>query len=61
MYNSLRYGKSGPAWLTALQLAEAWGCHPEDVMRRKRGVLWAARWVVYQNALAKVKKMTSKK
>ena len=58
---ALRYGAPGPTWLTALQLAEAWGQHPEDIMRRPRGLLWAARYVVYQKALAKVRKMASKK
>jgi hypothetical protein len=32
-----------PVWVNALLLAErGWG-HPDDIMRRKRGALWAAR------------------
>ena len=60
-YVALRYGSAGPTWLTALQLAEAWGQHPEDVMTRRGGLKWAARYIVYQKALDKVRKMTSKK
>lgn len=60
-YIALRYGTAGPAWLTAIQLAEAWGQHPQDIMERKGGVLWAARYVVYHKALAKAQKALSKK
>lgn len=56
---ALRHGKGGaPAWLTALQLAEAWGGHPEDHMQRPRGILWAARQAAYKEQRAKVRRMT---
>lgn len=33
-------------WVAVLQMAEAWGCHPEQVMQAPRGALWARRWGV---------------
>lgn len=38
-----------------MQLAEVWGCHPEDVMNRPGGLMWAARYSFYrkqQNVVA---------
>lgn len=57
----MRYGTNGPAWLTALQLAEAWGEHPQDIMEREGGITWAARWVVYQKARERIRKLAEKK
>lgn len=37
-----------PLWLGVLQMAEAWGCHPEDIMTRPGGLKWAARWGAYR-------------
>jgi hypothetical protein len=37
-----------PYWVTALQLAEAWGCHPQDIMDRPGGLRWAHRYVFYK-------------
>jgi hypothetical protein len=48
-------------WVTALQLAEAWGQHPEDIMTRRGGLKWARRYVVYHEQLAKAKKNAEKK
>ena len=31
-------------WVGVLQMAEAWGMHPEQVMQQRRGLLWARRW-----------------
>jgi hypothetical protein len=42
---TLRYGQRDdtPSWLNALLLAEkGWG-HPEDIMRRRGSLKWAAR------------------
>lgn len=33
-------------WVGVLQMAEAWGMHPEDVLTKRRGALWARRWGV---------------
>lgn len=58
IFLAVRYGKPGaPAWLTALQLAEkGWG-HPEDIMRRRGSIKWAARWAAYQEQVQKSRKM----
>lgn len=37
-------------------MAEAWGQHPEDILEREGGALWAARWSAYQHELAKINK-----
>lgn len=41
-------------WLPVLQMAEAWGCHPEEVMARRRGALWARRWSAYQEIRGRI-------
>jgi hypothetical protein len=54
VYSALRFGRGGaPIWLTALQLAEAWGMHPDDVLQRPGGLKWAARWACYRDMLHK--------
>jgi len=54
----LRYGGGGaPAWVEVLQMAEAWGQHPDDIMHRPGGLRWAARWGAYQRALARIRAM----
>lgn len=60
VFISLRYGKAGPTWVTALQLAEEWGVPPWEIMEAPGSLRWAARRAVYQKALAKVKKLQSK-
>jgi hypothetical protein len=40
--------KGVPHWVTALQLAEAWGVPPWEVMERPGGMRWAHRYVFYQ-------------
>jgi hypothetical protein len=53
----VRYGqtKDVPVWVNALLLAErGWG-HPDDIMQRKRGALWAAR----QSALDQARKKSA--
>ena len=47
--------------MAALQCAEIWGQHPEDIMQRRRGMLWNVRRVVYEKASAKAKKNAQKK
>jgi hypothetical protein len=40
--------RGAPLWLGAIQMAEAWGCHPADIMARPGGLMWAARWAEYR-------------
>jgi hypothetical protein len=45
--------RRAPLWLNALLLAEkGWG-HPEDIWRRKGGVVWASRQAVLDTAREK--------
>lgn len=37
-----------PLWLGALQMAEAWGTPPWEVMEHPGSLKWAARWAAYQ-------------
>jgi len=37
-----------PIWLSALQMAEAWGCPPWEIMRERGSLVWAARWAEYR-------------
>ena len=37
-----------PLWMGVLQMAEAWGQHPADILTRPGGLMWAARWAAYQ-------------
>lgn len=53
--------KGVPLWLGALQMAEDWGCHPEDVMTRSGGLMWAARWAAYRKEVAWVQEERNKK
>lgn len=49
-----------PIWVNALLLAEkGWG-HPDDIMRRKGGVLWAARQAELDKARKKSADMDKK-
>lgn len=54
--NALR-GRSRrvPAWLVALQLAEAWGMPPWEVLRAPGSLRWAHRWAVYQQAINRIR------
>ena len=38
-------------WGTALQLAEAWGVPPWEIMAAPGSRRWAARWAVYRAEL----------
>lgn len=60
MFIAVRNGGPAPAWLVTLQLAEAWGVTPEQVAAMPRGLVWAARWRVYQEAVAKSRKLDEK-
>ena len=54
-------GTGVPAWANALVLAEkGWG-HPEDIMRRKGGVKWAARQAGLDKARARSNKIHAQK
>lgn len=51
--------RRAPPWLTALLLAEkGWG-HPDDIMRRRGGLLWAARQAVLDSAREWKRKLDS--
>lgn len=38
-------------------MGEAFGMWPEDVMEKPGSLMWAARWAMYRNELARVKRM----
>jgi hypothetical protein len=50
-----------PQWVGVLQMAEAWGCHPQDIMEREGGLLWAARWSFYRKQVRWVEEDRAKK
>lgn len=37
-----------PTWLGVLQMAEAWGVPPWEIMDAEGSLLWAARWAAYR-------------
>jgi hypothetical protein len=41
-------------------MAEAWGMHPQDIMDRPGGVLWARRYRIYQDELHEIRKREAK-
>ena len=53
---ALRQGGRAPAWASALQMAEAWGIHPADVLARPGGLYWAARFRAYRDELHEAQK-----
>ncbi len=57
---SRSYG-APPSWLGVLQMAEEWGCHPEDIMSKPGGLKWAARWAAYRKEVAWVQEQKSGK
>lgn len=57
---ALRQGGRAPAWASALQMAEAWGMHPADVLARPGGLRWAARFRVYRDELHAAQKKPRK-
>jgi mannosyltransferase OCH1-like enzyme len=58
LFLALRYGNPGaPAWLTALQLAEAWHVPPWEIMDAEGSLIWSARWAAYQKELKKSRDM----
>ena len=63
LYSGAVSGRIGPppSWLGVLQMAETWGCHPEDVMTRRGGLKWAARWAAYRKEVAWVQEQQNKK
>ena len=52
--------RRAPVWLSALLAAEkGWG-HPDDIMRRRGGVKWAARQKALDEAREWKRKLDSK-
>lgn len=41
--------------MAALQMAEAWGVPPWEVMEHPGGIVWAARWALYEQQKARVR------
>lgn len=63
LFTWVRYGrtKDVPPWAQALVLAErGWG-HPDDIMRKRGGVTWAARQAALDRAREKSRKMDEQK
>lgn len=59
----VRYGNTQgvPWWVTALLLAErGWG-HPEDISKKRGGIVWAARQGALDEAREYWRKFDSKK
>ena len=59
----MRYGhaKGVPSWAQALVLAErGWG-HPDDIMKRPGGIVWAARQAALDEARQRSAKMDRQK
>jgi hypothetical protein len=52
--------KGAPTWIAALQMAEEWGCHPEDIMTRPGGLKWAARRAFYKQQVSWVQEQKNK-
>jgi hypothetical protein len=40
--------RGSPLWLGALQMAEAWGVPPWEIMDAPGSLMWAARWAAYR-------------
>lgn len=49
-------GQSIPIWISALQMAEAWGIPPWEIMERSGSLRWMARWKFYREQVARVEK-----
>ena len=45
--SSHTYG-SPPVWLGVLQMAEAWGVPPWEIIRHPGSLVWGARWAAYR-------------
>lgn len=62
LFSWVRYGSTQgvPIWAQALIFAERWGGDPEEIMRRKGGVKWAARVAALDRAREKSAKMDRK-
>ena len=58
LYSAARYGRGNvPIWAVALQLSEAWGIPPWDVMAHPQGVRWAARYAAWKQAESQAREM----
>jgi len=53
--------KGAPIWISALQMAEAWGVPPWEIMEHPGSLMWAARWAFYQKQAAWVREQKSGK
>ncbi len=50
-----------PTWMGVLQMAEAWGVPPWEIMSAHGSLKWAARWAAYRKEVAWVHEQNSKK
>lgn len=49
-----------PVWMGVLQMAEAWGTPPWEIMERRGGLIWAARWAAYKRQVRWVEEQQTK-
>ena len=49
-----------PPWATAIQMGEAFGMWPEDVMHAAGGLVWAARFTAYRKAYREAQEYKNK-
>lgn len=54
-------GKNAPRWLLTLQLAEAWHTPPWDIEDGAGSQIWAARYSVYHEEQAKIRRVQEKR
>jgi hypothetical protein len=50
-----------PTWLGVLQMAEAWGVPPWEIMRAPGSLLWAARWAAYRKEVHRIEEERANK
>lgn len=54
-------GKYAPWWLGVLQMSEAWGVPPWEVVEARGSLRWGARWAEYKRAVAWVEEQRKPK
>jgi len=57
VFLAVRYGKAAPPELVAVQLAEAWGVPPWEIMEAPGSLYWAGWRRVLKEAEAKSRKL----
>jgi hypothetical protein len=50
-----------PQWVGVLQMAEAWGVPPWEIMEAEGSLLWAARWAFYRKQVRWVEEDRARK